>query len=121
MTVGDRWRIALALALQALPGAAAAEWPQSTPAAEGVDAAALGDLESSAAEAYFGSLLTDAGIGVPADWRERVRVGSDREQSGTARENLRGQESEVPAVLPDTQKQLVDFAVPGLRRILGYA
>lgn len=82
---------------------------------------ALGDLESAAAEAYFGSLLTDAGIGMPADWRDRVRVGSDREQSGTARENLRGQESEVPAVLPDTQKQLVDFAVPGLRRILGYA
>jgi len=81
----------------------------------------LGNLESDAAQTYFGSLLKDCGIDqLPGDWRERVRVGSDREQSGTARENLRGLAADVPDELPDTQKRLVDFAAPGLRQILGY-
>jgi isopenicillin N synthase-like dioxygenase len=53
-------------------------------------------------------------------WRERVRIGSDRKQSGTARENLRGIDVEFPDELPDMQKRLVDFAAPGLRAILGY-
>jgi hypothetical protein len=46
--------------------------------------------------------------------------GSDRKQSGTARENLRGIDVEFPDELPDMQKRLVDFAAPGLRAILGY-
>ncbi|MBT8040271.1 MAG: hypothetical protein KJN78_08515, partial [Gammaproteobacteria bacterium] len=58
---------------------------------------------------------------LPEDWRERVRVGSDRKQSGTARENLAGQAAGVPDELPDTQKKLVDFAIPGIRELLGYA
>jgi hypothetical protein len=82
---------------------------------------ALADLEASRAGAFFGRLLAACGIDVPDDWRERVRVGSDRGQSGTARENLRGMEFAVPEKLPDAQKRLVDFAVPGLRAILGYA
>ena len=46
---------------------------------------------------------------------------ADREQSGTARENLAGSGAfDVLDELPDTQKRLVDFAVPGLRAILGY-
>jgi hypothetical protein len=82
----------------------------------------LRDLDASAAEAYFASLLKGCGIDpLPDDWRERVRVGSDREQSGTARENLHGLAADVPEELPDMQKELVDFAAPGLRRILGYA
>jgi hypothetical protein len=82
----------------------------------------LGDLESAAAEAYFTALLDDCGIDrIPDDWRARVQVGSDRNQSGTARENLRGLASDVPDVLPETQKKLVEFAAPGLRQILGYA
>ncbi len=81
---------------------------------------ALKDLESPAAEAYFEGLLGACGIALPGDWRERVRVGSDRNQSGTARENLRGPAADVPEVLPDAQKRLVDFAAPGLRRVLGY-
>lgn len=82
----------------------------------------LRDLDSSAAEAYFASLLKDCGIDrLPDDWRERVRVGSDREQSGTARENLQGLAADVPDKLPEIQRQLVDVAAPGLRRILGYA
>ncbi len=84
--------------------------------------ASLRELESAAAEAYFASLLESCGIAaLPADWRERVLVGADREQSGTARENLQGQAADVPDVLPETQKRLVDFAAPGLRQLLGYA
>jgi hypothetical protein len=82
---------------------------------------ALRDLESPASEAFFAELLGTCGIGpLPGDWRERVRIGSDRNQSATARENLRGPAADVPQVLPDAQKALVDFAAPGLRRILGY-
>jgi hypothetical protein len=47
-------------------------------------------------------------------------VGSDREQSGTARENLSGNIKAVPEVLPDLQKRLVNVAAPGLREVLGY-
>jgi hypothetical protein len=54
---------------------------------------------------------------MPADWRNRVQVRSDRKQSGTARENLRGIEIE----LPDMQKRLVKYTAPGLRTTLGYA
>ena len=57
---------------------------------------------------------------LPGDWRERVRIGSDREQSGTARENLAGATADVPDELPEVQKRLVDFAAPGLRGVLGY-
>jgi hypothetical protein len=81
----------------------------------------LGDLDSAAAEAYFAALLQDCGIErLPEDWRARVRAGSDRNQSGTARENLQGPAADVPDELPEIQKRLVDFAAPGLRRILGY-
>ncbi|MCW8846293.1 MAG: hypothetical protein OQK99_10685 [Gammaproteobacteria bacterium] len=80
------------------------------------------NLDSSEAEVFFVGLLRDCGIeDMPADWRERVRVGSDREQSGTARENLEGLSAEIPDVLPDTQKRLVEFAAPGLRKMLGYS
>ena len=74
------------------------------------------------AESFFAGLLRDCGIGeLPDDWRERVRTGSDREQSGTARENLAGGgELEVPEALSETQKALVNYAAPGLRQLLGY-
>ena len=78
-------------------------------------------LDTDAAEAFFADLLGGLGMGdLPDDWRERVRVGSDREQSGTARENLAGSMIDIPDTLPDMQKQLVEYAAPGLRRILGY-
>lgn len=81
----------------------------------------LKDLESDAAAAYFADLLGKCGIAeLPSDWRERVRVGSDRKQSGTARENLAGEKFEIPDELPAMQKQLVDVAAPGLRALLGY-
>jgi hypothetical protein len=81
----------------------------------------LGDLESGPAEAYFRDILGKCGIEtLPTDWRERVRVGSDRKQSGTARENLAGREFDVPDELPETQKRMVDVAAPGLRGLLGY-
>ena len=80
------------------------------------------NIDSAEAELFFARLLQDCGIGeLPDDWRERVRVGSDRQQSGTARENLAGgRNSEMPDELPDMHKRLVDFAAPGLRAILGY-
>ena len=80
------------------------------------------NIETAEAESFFTSLLTDCGMGeLPEDWRERVRVGSDRQQSGTARENLvGGGKIEVPDELPDMQKKLVNYAAPGLREILGY-
>ena len=79
-------------------------------------------LDSAEAETFFGGLLGDLNMGaLPHDWRDRVRVGADRAQSGTARENLAGATDDIPEVLPDAQKRLVDYAVPGLRRVLGYA
>lgn len=81
----------------------------------------LKDLESAAAETYFAELLSKSGINeLPDDWRKRVLVGSDRKQSGTARENLAGPKFDIPDELPEMQKQLVEHAAPGLRRLLGY-
>ena len=82
----------------------------------------LGQLDSTAAQDYFRELLRSCGIGeLPSDWRERVVVGSDRKQSGTARENLSKIALAVPAELPPMQRRLVDLTAPGLRAILGYA
>ena len=80
------------------------------------------NIDTDEAETFFATLLNDCAIETfPEDWRERVRVGSDREQSGTARENLvGGGKSEVPDHLSDMQKELVNYAAPGLRKILGY-
>jgi len=83
--------------------------------------AGLARLDTTEGDSYFTMLLSSCGIeALPGDWRARIRVGSDRQQSGTARENLRGVAAEIPDELPDTQKKLVEFAAPGLRRILGY-
>lgn len=49
-----------------------------------------------------------------------MRIGSDREQSGTARENLQGTPAAIPGELPLTQKRMVNLAAPGLRELLGY-
>lgn len=81
----------------------------------------LRQLETPEAEQYFSELLEPLGLAsLPDDWRERVQVGSDRKQSGTARENLAGGVSELPDELPELQKQLVEVAAPGLRGVLGY-
>ncbi len=83
----------------------------------------LKDLESKRAEEYFRSVLTAGGVELTEDWRERVRIGSDRKQSGTARENLTGKagEIDIPKELPEAQKRLVDLQSPGLRAFLGYS
>ncbi len=82
----------------------------------------LNQLDSKAAEAFFESLLVHCGMTLPDDWRERVLVGADRKQSGTARENLSIKKGQtLPDTLPDMQKKLVNVAAPGLREILGYA
>lgn len=84
--------------------------------------AAVKDLDSPAAEAFFMQLFTAAGlVCVPTDWRERVRIGSDRKQSGTARENLSSEGPQIPKVLTDQQKQIIELAAPGLRSFLGYS
>jgi hypothetical protein len=78
------------------------------------------NLDEPEAEVFFKKLLDACGIDMPDDWLERVRIGSDREQSATARENLVDIRMEFPNELPDGQRQLIDFAVPGLRKVLGY-
>ncbi len=80
------------------------------------------DLDSGRAEAFFRATFEAGGIETPDDWRERVRIGSDRKQSGTARENLTGktEETAIPKELPDAQKRLVELQMPGLRAFLGY-
>lgn len=80
----------------------------------------LKDLNSLRAEKFFAQLLTDCGIPVPDDWRERVIIGSDKAQSSTSRDNLNVDDTRLPNELPDAQKQLVEFAAPGLRALLGY-
>ena len=83
--------------------------------------AQLEALETEGAEAYFAGLFAAAGIAMPADWRARVRIGADRAQSGSARENLSGPRSHLPVTLPRVQQRLVEYAAPGLRALLGYA
>lgn len=79
-------------------------------------------LDTVEAESYFRVLFDRCGFAeVPEDWRERVRIGSDRKMSSTARENLKSRDDGVPNELPVVQKRLVDFAVPGLRALLGYS
>lgn len=83
--------------------------------------AAVKSLDSDSSRVFFERLLTDCGLdALPDDWQKRVELGADRKQSGTARENLGGDQVELPAELPDQQKALVDFAAPGLRALLGY-
>ena len=78
-------------------------------------------LETDAAESFFAGLLYELGMGeLPGDWRERIRIGSARDQSSTARENLDRPVTGVPDTLPDIQKQLVNYIAPGLRSVLGY-
>ena len=80
-----------------------------------------GNVGDPAAETYFKALLGACGISpMPGDWRERVTVGADRRQSGTARENLTGIQVDLPESLPEKHRRLVDFAAPGLRAVLGY-
>ncbi len=81
----------------------------------------LRDLQSAKAEAYFDALFQACGILRPDDWRDRVRIGSDPKQSGTARENLTGVAAKIPSELPELQKRMVDSVAPGLRSALGYA
>jgi hypothetical protein len=80
----------------------------------------VGDLDGEGAEAFFTALLEACGIDRPGDWRERVRVGADRRQSGTARENLSGVAVDLPATLGPRHRALVDYHAPGLRALLGY-
>lgn len=81
----------------------------------------LKQLDKPAAKDFFADLLDPLGLPtLPQDWQQRILVGSDRKQSGTARENLSGQLADLPDELPLIQKEMVEYAAPGLRRILGY-
>ena len=82
----------------------------------------INNIDSPAAKEYFSTLLGYTEISLPADWKERIETGADRSQSGTSRENLNYKgKSEIPAELPEIQKKLVEFAAPGLRKLLGYS
>ncbi len=80
----------------------------------------LKELEGNDADSFFSGLLDACGIDRPDDWRERIRIGSDREQSGTARENLTGIGLDFPDALGPRHQALVDYQAPGLRALLGY-
>lgn len=80
----------------------------------------LKNIDSPESKKFFTDLLGFMGIDFCEDWKARIAVGSDRKQSGTARENLKLQGQEVPVELPDMQRRLVDYTNPGLREILGY-
>ncbi|MBA4163874.1 MAG: hypothetical protein C0510_04470 [Erythrobacter sp.] len=81
----------------------------------------VGKLDTLQAEEFFKSLLEACRIELPEDWRERVRSGSDREESATARENLTGVAVDLPDTLSARHRALVDYQAPGLRAVLGYA
>lgn len=79
------------------------------------------DTSSSAAEDFFDELLSACGIAMSDDWAERVKAGSTRGESATARENLTGVTIELPDTLPQRHRELVDYQAPGLRKLLGYS
>ena len=82
---------------------------------------AVRNLDTPEAEAFFVNLMELAGLSeLPDDWRERVRIGSDPKQSGTARENLKNIQVEIPDALSDQHKELINYTAPGLRELLGY-
>lgn len=76
-------------------------------------------LDAPSAEAFFLDILTHCEMALPDDWRRRVRIGADRKFSATARENL-AVWTQIPDELTTLQKQMVEFAAPGLRNLLGY-
>ncbi len=79
------------------------------------------DTDSDEAQHFFAALLKACGIEMPADWHERVITGADRNQSATARENLTTSAGiQLPAVLGEKHRALVDYQAPGLRMVLGY-
>nr|WP_294851439.1 sulfotransferase domain-containing protein [uncultured Sphingomonas sp.] len=81
---------------------------------------AVATIQTEEAAAYFATLFGAMGVDLPADWRERIRVGANPARSGTARENLSGEIAEFPEDLPEIQRKLVDQVAPGLRDLLGY-
>ena len=82
--------------------------------------AQLKQLDSEEAAQYFTALFDACGIAMPDDWRERVRIGSDRKHSGTAREHLAMHRHDIPDQLSPTLRSQVEVAAPGMRQILGY-
>lgn len=81
----------------------------------------LENIASKEAEQFFAQLLSACEIEKPSDWQERVKIGSDRKQSGTARENLTGVSYDLPESLSLRHRALVDYHAPGLRALLGYS
>ena len=80
-----------------------------------------GAIGTSKAENFFAGLLEACGIDMPQDWQERVVIGADPAQSGTARVNLTGVAIDLPGKLAQRHKALVDYHAPGLRAVLGYS
>src|SRR3546814_20281128 len=57
----------------------------------------VGAPDTAEADSFFAALLGACGIERPDEWRERIYLGPDRKQSGTARENMRGGGRNLPA------------------------
>lgn len=81
---------------------------------------ALKDIDGTSGEAYFCALFDACGIDLPPDWKMRVAIGADPSRSGTSGENLTGIARDLPRELGPLHRQLVDYAAPGLRALLGY-
>lgn len=81
----------------------------------------LANIDTEEAHRFFSHLLAACGIACPDDWRARILIGSDRKQSGTARENLSGVALNLPNSLGERHRALIDYHAPGLRALLGYA
>jgi hypothetical protein len=81
----------------------------------------LAAIDSDQASQFFGAIFDACGIAQPDNWRERITIGSDKVQSGTARERLTGVSADFPETLSDRHKALVDYNAPGLRALLGYS
>ena len=79
------------------------------------------NLDSNESFEFFSELFGSMDLSdLPTDWKQRITIGADRNQSGTARENLSNAIDVIPNELPEIQKKLINFVVPGLRELLGY-
>lgn len=78
------------------------------------------DGNQNEARPYFETMFRKVGIELPVDWADRVIAGADPEKSGTARQNLKGDLSNIPDELTVMQKALVDSYIPNVRNLLGY-
>lgn len=85
----------------------------------------INNIDTEEAKNFFSNLLSWAGITeLPDDWKQRIKLSSDKKYSPTHRSNLNICSFTVAMTenetLHDSYKKLIDFSNPNLRKILGY-